>query len=81
MPLDGTLIKVKRTGEHTWQNYEALEVLFTNLIVPEKCSFNTIQFRKYYVLLNWNKFNFCTYLLCKILLVDSVVLPIRHIKH
>lgn len=57
MPLDGFLVKVTRKSEHTFQTVEALEVSFTNLIVPEKCSFNTVQFRKYYILLNWNKFN------------------------
>lgn len=50
MPLDGSLLKVKRTGERTWENNELLETSFTSLIVPEKCSFNTVKFGKYYII-------------------------------
>lgn len=78
MPLDGNLMKIRRTGEHTWHSFEALEVLFTNLVVPEKCSFNTIKFRKYYILLNWKNL-ISTYVLYNIQ-VGSVALPIRYIK-
>lgn len=46
MPLDGFLVQVTRRDEHTWKTIEVLEVSFTNLVIPERCSFNTIQFRK-----------------------------------
>lgn len=49
MPLDGFLVQVTRRDEHTWKTIEVLEVSFTNLVIPERCSFNTIQFRKLHI--------------------------------
>lgn len=46
MPLEGYLVKLTRKDEHTWQRVEVLEVTFTDLVVPETCSFNTVKFRK-----------------------------------
>lgn len=47
MPLDGYLLKITRKDEHTWQTVEVLEVSFTELVIPEKCSFDTLEFRKF----------------------------------
>lgn len=46
MPLDGYLLKITRKDPHTWQTDEVLEVSFSNLVIPEKCSFKTVKFRK-----------------------------------
>lgn len=50
MPLDGFLVQVTRRDEHTWKIIEVLEVTFTNLVIPERCSFNTIKFRKLHIM-------------------------------
>lgn len=47
MPLDGCLLKVTRQNEHSWKTDDIIDVSFSNLVVPEKCSFNTVKFRKY----------------------------------
>lgn len=52
MPLDGYLLKITRKDTHTWQTDEVLEVSFSNLVVPEKCSFKTVKFRKFGNILN-----------------------------
>ncbi|VVC36174.1 S-adenosyl-L-methionine-dependent methyltransferase [Cinara cedri] len=44
MPLEGSLLKVTRKDEHLWNTVEVLGVTFTNLIVPERCSFKTVTF-------------------------------------
>lgn len=46
MPLDGSLLKVTRQDEYSWNTVKVLEVTFSNLIIPEKCSFKTVTFRK-----------------------------------
>lgn len=46
MPLDGILLKITRKDENLWQTIEILEVSFTDLVIPEKCNFNTVKFRK-----------------------------------
>ncbi|XP_050533473.1 protein-L-isoaspartate O-methyltransferase domain-containing protein 1-like [Daktulosphaira vitifoliae] len=44
MPLEGYLMKITRIEEHSWESSRILEVSFTDLIVPEKCSFHTTEF-------------------------------------
>lgn len=46
MPLDGYLLKITRKDTYTWQTDEVLEVSFSNLVIPEKCSFKAVKFRK-----------------------------------
>lgn len=46
MPLEGLLLKIIRKSEHCYDTIEVLEVTFTNLIVPDNSSFNTVKFRK-----------------------------------
>ncbi|XP_022164021.1 protein-L-isoaspartate O-methyltransferase domain-containing protein 2-like [Myzus persicae] len=38
MPLEGFLVKVIRKSEYSWKTIEVLEVSFTDLVVPDKCS-------------------------------------------
>ncbi|XP_050435906.1 uncharacterized protein LOC126842794 [Adelges cooleyi] len=44
MPLEGFLLKITRKDEHSWQSVKVLEVSFTDLVIPEKTSFKTIEF-------------------------------------
>jgi len=46
MPLDGYLVKITRITEHLWNTEEIIEVVFTQLVVPDKCSVNVVNFRK-----------------------------------
>lgn len=52
MPLDGILLKIIRNDEHVWDTIEILDVSFTDLVTPEKCSLNTVKFRKSNIIIN-----------------------------
>lgn len=47
--LNGSLIKVERKSENSWNLFEELQVSFKDLILPERCNLNKVKFRKLYV--------------------------------
>jgi len=49
MPLDGSLLKITRKSVHSWSTEEILEVIFTELVIPDKCIVNTVMFRKLHI--------------------------------
>jgi len=52
-------VKVIRKSEYLWKTIEVLEVSFTDLVVPDKCSIMKVtKFRKliYYCKLRINKY-------------------------
>lgn len=59
MPLDGNLLKVTRLSDCSYDTDDILDVVFTNLVVPDRCTFNTVKFRM---------FNILHHLYCKILI-------------
>lgn len=49
MPLEGSLMKITRKTEHIWESELIYEVVFTDLVVPEKCSVNRVKFRESHI--------------------------------
>lgn len=45
MPLEGNLVKVTRVDDCSYYKDNILEVVFTNLVVPDRCAVNTVKFR------------------------------------
>lgn len=45
MPLEGSLVKVTRLDDYLYNTDDVLDVAFTNLIVPDGRTHNTVTFR------------------------------------
>lgn len=45
MPFEGSLVKVTRLDTYLYNTDDVLDVAFTNLIVPDEHTCNTVTFR------------------------------------